>query len=53
MKETLIELIYQLDSIEKKFHCLPPIPGFCVPSVDEIYDIPEYAYRFNSARHKM
>ena len=43
MKDDLIYLIDQIDAIESKFHRSPSSPGLCVPSVDEIYDIPEFA----------
>ena len=42
MKDNLICLIEQIDTIESKFHRTPSSPGLCVPSVDEIYDIPEF-----------
>lgn len=42
MKDDLIRLIDQIETIESKFHRTPSSPGLCVPSVDEIYDIPEF-----------
>lgn len=42
MKDDLVRLIDQIDTIESKFHRSPSSPGLCVPSVDEIYDIPEF-----------
>lgn len=42
MKNQLIHLIDQIDAIESKFHRSPSSPGLCIPSVDEIYDIPEF-----------
>lgn len=42
MKDDLICLIDQIDAIESKFHRILPSPGLCVPSADEIYDIPEF-----------
>ena len=42
MKDDLISLIGQIDTVESKFHRTPSSPGLCVPPVDEIYDIPEF-----------
>ena len=42
MKEDLLALIGQIDSIEAQFHCTPPSPGLAVPSIEEIYDSPEF-----------
>lgn len=42
MKNELMRLIEQIDTIEAKFHRTPSSPGLCIPSVDEIYDIPEF-----------
>ena len=42
MKDDLIRLIDQIDTIESKFHRSPSSPGLCVPSVDEVYDSPEF-----------
>lgn len=42
MKDDLISLIGQIDTVESKFHRTPSSPGLYVPPVDEIYDIPEF-----------
>lgn len=42
MKEDLLALIEQINSIEPRFHCTLPSPGLAVPPIAEIYDIPEF-----------
>lgn len=42
MKQDFLNLIDQIDSIESHFHMSPSSPGLLVPSVEEIYDVPEF-----------
>ena len=42
MKDNLLALISQIDTIEAKFHCTPSSSGYLMPSVDEIGDVPEF-----------
>lgn len=41
MKDNLLALISQIDTIEAKFHCTPSSSGYLI-SVDEIGDVPEF-----------
>lgn len=42
MKQDFLNLVDQIDSIESHFHMTPSSPGLLVPSVEEIYDVPEF-----------
>lgn len=42
MKDNLLTLISQIDTIEAKFHHTPSSSGYLMPSVDEIGDVPEF-----------
>mgnify|MGYP000027161643 CR=1 FL=1 len=42
MKDNLLALISQIDTIEAKFHRTPSSSGYLMPSVDEIGDVPEF-----------
>ena len=42
MKDDLINLIDNIDEIEKKFRHFVPAKGICIPSGDFIYDVPEF-----------
>lgn len=42
MKDNLLALISQIDTIEAKFHHTPSSSGCLMPSVDEIGDVPEF-----------
>ena len=42
MKQDFLDLISQIDTIESHFHKSPSSPGLMVPTVDEIYDVPEF-----------
>ncbi len=42
MKQEFLNLINQIDSVESHFHMSPSSPGLLVPSVEEIYDVPEF-----------
>lgn len=42
MKQDFLNLVDQIDSIESHFHMAPSSPGLLVPSVEEIYDVPEF-----------
>lgn len=42
MKQDFLNLVDQIDSIESHFHITPSSPGLLVPSVEEIYDVPEF-----------
>lgn len=42
MKDDLIDLIDNIDEIEKKFRHFVPAKGICIPSGDFIYDVPEF-----------
>lgn len=39
MKDDLINLIDNIDEIEKKFRHFVPAKGICIPSGDFIYDV--------------
>lgn len=53
MKDTLLSLIAEIDSLESKFHCTPSSPGLCVPSIEEIYDIPEFQLWIQSIQFEL
>ena len=42
MKDNLLALISQIDTIEANFHRTPSSSGYLIPSVDEIGDVPEF-----------
>lgn len=42
MKQDFLNLINQIDLIESHFHMSSSSPGLLVPSVEEIYDVPEF-----------
>ena len=42
MKDNLLTLISQIDTIEAKFHHTPSSSGYLMPSADEIGDVPEF-----------
>lgn len=42
MKDDLVNLIDNIDEIEKKFRHFVPAKGICIPSGDFIYDVPEF-----------
>ena len=42
MKDNLLALISQIDTIEAKFHRTPSSSGYLMPSEDEIGDVPEF-----------
>jgi len=41
MKEHFLELINQIEGLEKLFHTTPVSPGLAIPSVPEIFDVSE------------
>lgn len=53
MKDTLLSLIAEIGSLESKFHCTPSSPGLCVPSFEEIYDIPEFQLWIQSIQFEL
>ena len=46
MKQDFLNLVDEIDSIESHFHMTPSSPGLLVPSVEEIYDVPEFSRGF-------
>ena len=42
MKQDFLNLVDQIDSIESHFHMTSSYPGLLAPSVEKIYDVPEF-----------
>lgn len=50
MKERFLELVGQMSTIEEEFHQDPSVPGLCVPSVPEIYDVQDFKIWIQAVR---